>query len=195
MKTQDIIFLNELQEELKTQTNDGNASPVFWVIRQYEDQIPIIQPDTFFITKKEAQQHIYDNQNHYNNTVHTYAMTAWRSRVVERLWDILRTADFNSLKEENNEREESEYFEYTQEEYYALIKAESKKKANYIYWRDVVGHGDETARTGLMTEYNPAELTKSEALEKFLSADEEATPSDFYESVTNYVVLVDSCLI
>ncbi|EAE3443140.1 hypothetical protein E1313_06340 [Listeria monocytogenes] len=100
MKTQDINFLNEVQEELNKQTNDGNASPVFWVIRQYENKIPIIQPDTFFITKKEAQQHIYDNQNHYNNTVHTYAMTAWRSRVVEKLWDILRTADFSMLKEE-----------------------------------------------------------------------------------------------
>ncbi|EAE5729049.1 hypothetical protein E2C14_15145, partial [Listeria monocytogenes] len=39
MKTQDINFLNELQEELKIQPNDGNAAPVFWVIRQYEDQI------------------------------------------------------------------------------------------------------------------------------------------------------------
>ncbi|MBF2642719.1 hypothetical protein IBB69_12985 [Listeria seeligeri] len=99
------------------------------------------------------------------------------------------------LKEGNNEREESKYFEYTQEEYYALIKAESKKKANYIYWRDVVGHGDETARAGLMTEYNPAQLTKQEALEKFLLADEEAKPSELYESVANCVILVDSCLI
>ncbi|MGJ6852995.1 hypothetical protein ACSDOQ_09625 [Listeria monocytogenes] len=169
MKVQEIEFLNELQEELNTQTNDGNASPVFWVIRQYEDQITdsdfgektlyvhvdgdytefktlehlryfldeeldaiehcetlneafdiiladyndsgyfnryeaisvgVIQPDTLFLTKKEAQQHIENNRHHYNSTVHTYAMTAWRSRVVERLWDILRTADFNSLKEE-----------------------------------------------------------------------------------------------
>lgn len=169
LKTQDIEFLNELQEELKTQPNDGNAAPVFWVIRQYEDQITdsdfgektlyahsdgdcsefktledlrlfldeeldsiehyetldeafdiiladyndsgyfyryeaisvgVIQPDTLFITKKEAQQHIGNNRRHYNSTVHTYAMTAWRSRVVERLWDILRTADFSMLKEE-----------------------------------------------------------------------------------------------
>ncbi|HBB5318398.1 TPA: hypothetical protein KBR08_000048 [Listeria monocytogenes] len=169
MKTQDIEFLKELQRELKTQTNDGNAAPVFWVIRQYEDQITdsdfgekiiyfhndgdcsefktledlrlfldeeldsiehcetldeafdiiladyndsgyfyrydaisvgVIQPDTLFITKKEAQQHIENNRRHYNRTVHTYAMTAWRSRVVENLWDILRTADFSMLKEE-----------------------------------------------------------------------------------------------
>ncbi|EAA0045087.1 hypothetical protein ARP93_13300 [Listeria monocytogenes] len=171
MKTQDIEFLNELQEELKTQPNDGNAAPVFWVIRQYEDQITdsdfgekliyfhndgdheefkilkdlrdflysgeeydsiehcetldeafdiiladyndsgyfnryaatkvgVIKSDTLFITKKEAQQHIENNRHHYNSTVHTYAMTAWRSRVVENLWDILRTADFSMLKEE-----------------------------------------------------------------------------------------------
>ncbi|EJB6195996.1 hypothetical protein [Listeria monocytogenes] len=169
MKVQEIEFLNELQEELKTQTNDGNAAPVFWVIRQYEDQVTdsdfgektlyvhvdgdytefktledlrffldeeldaiehcetlgeafdiiladyndygyyrryaatkvgVIKSDTLFITKKEAQQHIENNRHHYNRTVHTYAMTAWRSRVVEKLWDILRTADFNSSKEE-----------------------------------------------------------------------------------------------
>lgn len=29
MKKQEVEFLNKLQEELKTQTNDANASPVF----------------------------------------------------------------------------------------------------------------------------------------------------------------------
>ncbi|EIU6144484.1 hypothetical protein L5S95_002728 [Listeria monocytogenes] len=39
MKKEDIIFLNELQQELNTQSNCGNASPVYWVIRQCEKQI------------------------------------------------------------------------------------------------------------------------------------------------------------
>ncbi|MBC6168135.1 hypothetical protein HCA15_16010, partial [Listeria booriae] len=39
MKQEDITFLNELQRELNTQSNRGNASPVFWVIRQCEKQI------------------------------------------------------------------------------------------------------------------------------------------------------------
>lgn len=34
----DIEFLKELQQELKTQENDGNASPVFWVIGDYKWQ-------------------------------------------------------------------------------------------------------------------------------------------------------------
>ena len=31
----DIQFLKELQQELKTQETDGNASPRFWVIKDY----------------------------------------------------------------------------------------------------------------------------------------------------------------
>lgn len=34
----DIEFLKELQQELKTQNNDDNASPVFWVIGDYKWQ-------------------------------------------------------------------------------------------------------------------------------------------------------------
>ncbi|OEQ79746.1 hypothetical protein AJN32_04755 [Listeria monocytogenes] len=170
MKKEDITFLNELQQELNTQSNCGNASPVFWVIRQYEKQITdsdfgeetlyihsdgdylefekldelleflsegsefdavkdcetlddafdillndfnednyfarysatkaaVVKQDTFFITHKEALEHIKKNRRHYNSTVHTYAMTAWRSPVVEKLWEILREADFNKLLE------------------------------------------------------------------------------------------------
>ncbi|EQC0675844.1 hypothetical protein ACY2DU_000577 [Listeria innocua] len=162
MKKEDITFLNELQQELNTQSNCGNASPVFWVIRQYEKQITdsdfgeetlyihsdgdyfefekldelleflsggsefdevkdcetlddafdilyfrrfsatevaVVKQDTFFITHKEALEHIKKNRRHYNSTVHTYAMTAWRSPVVEKLWEILREADFNKLSE------------------------------------------------------------------------------------------------
>lgn len=169
MKKQEVEFLINLQKELKTQTNDGNASPVFWVIRQKEDHITdydfgektrythndgdctefktlenlryfldeeldsiehcetldeafdiiladfndygyysryetvsiaSIKPDTLFITKKEAQKHLEENRHHYNSTAQTYAMTAWRSPEVETLWKVLRTVDFNSLKEE-----------------------------------------------------------------------------------------------
>lgn len=35
MNKEDLIFLKELQKELVEQPNDGNASPVFWVIADY----------------------------------------------------------------------------------------------------------------------------------------------------------------
>lgn len=57
-----------------------------------------IQPDTFFVTKEEAKRHLKLNHYHYTREAHTYAMTAWRSPVVSRLWKILRTCDFEKLK-------------------------------------------------------------------------------------------------
>lgn len=44
--------------------------------------------NTFFLTKKECAKHIEENLHHYNKP-HTYAMTAWRSPEVKRLWQIL----------------------------------------------------------------------------------------------------------
>ena len=71
-------------------------------IREYITEIPVskvhvIKENTMFLTKKEAQKHIKLNYYHYNSTVHTYAMTAWRSPQVERLIKLLQTADFTSL--------------------------------------------------------------------------------------------------
>lgn len=57
-----------------------------------------IQPDTFFVTKEEAKRHLKLNHYHYTREAHTYAMTAWRSPVVSRLWEVLRTCDFDKLK-------------------------------------------------------------------------------------------------
>lgn len=34
MKKEDIDFLRDLQKELNTQTNDGNADPVYWGVME-----------------------------------------------------------------------------------------------------------------------------------------------------------------
>lgn len=167
----DIQFLKELQEELRTQENDGQAAPRFWTVGDYEwveareenaerysvylpynaesyvlddylgeikkdselseecltelkeigedydetiewiqkyideeaELIPerkvhIIQPNTMFLTKKEAKSHIKSNKHHYTSKAHTYAMTAWRAPKVERLLKILETFDWDSIK-------------------------------------------------------------------------------------------------
>lgn len=58
-----------------------------------------IVPDTLFVTKQEAIKHLKLNSHHYTREAHTYAMTALRSPVVDRLWKLLRTCDFTSLEE------------------------------------------------------------------------------------------------
>ena len=53
--------------------------------------------NTMFLTNRECKEHIKSNSHHYNSTAHSYAMTAWRSPQVERLYKILENTDWNSL--------------------------------------------------------------------------------------------------
>lgn len=96
----------------------------------------------------------------------------------------------------------SKYFEYTREEneYYALIKAESKKQADFIYWRDVVKHEEEFAISGLMTKFITTELTERKVLKLFMSSlqeyeTEEEIKQGFYETANNKILLLDTDLI
>lgn len=56
-----------------------------------------IYPDTMFLTQKEAENHLRANDYHYSKDAHTYAMTAWRSPDVEKLWKILREVDWENV--------------------------------------------------------------------------------------------------
>lgn len=128
LSKEDIEFLQELQLELRTQPNDGNADPVFWAVGEnfreygyataYADGIEEkedCEGDTYkvgfknfhrcregtvFLTKRACKKHIEQNDYHYDNP-HTYALTAWRNPEVEHLLKILKNADWNALKEDN----------------------------------------------------------------------------------------------
>jgi len=63
----------------------------------HEKEESFIVPNTMFLTKEEAKNHIKMNQHHYTSKVHTYAMTAWRAPKVERLLKILETFDWNKF--------------------------------------------------------------------------------------------------
>lgn len=75
---------------------------MYWFKRYvYDDAdlIPVkeehfIRPNTMFLTKQEAKDHIEANYYHYSDRAHTYAMTAWRAPKVERLIEILEKTDF-----------------------------------------------------------------------------------------------------
>ncbi|WP_416144933.1 hypothetical protein [Planococcus koreensis] len=71
---------------------DGYYSETFVKEEEY------IVPNTLFLTKEEAKQHIAWNKHNLSSKAHTYAMTALRAPKVERLLKILNDFDFNLLE-------------------------------------------------------------------------------------------------
>lgn len=64
-------------------------------ICNYRDREEIVK-NTMFFTLRECKEHIERNHYHYNKP-HTYAMTAWRSPQVERLYEILEKTDWDNI--------------------------------------------------------------------------------------------------
>lgn len=58
----------------------------------YKEREEIAQ-NTMFLTLRECKEHIERNHYHYNKP-HFYAMTAWRSPQVSRLYEILENTDW-----------------------------------------------------------------------------------------------------
>lgn len=65
--------------------------------RYYRNVEHIVQ-NTMFITVRECEEHIKRNHYHYSNP-RPFAMTAWRSPQVEKLYKILKTTDWKTFKE------------------------------------------------------------------------------------------------
>jgi hypothetical protein len=65
-------------------------------ICNYRNREEIVQ-DTMFLTLRECKEHIKSNKHHYNKTAHSYAMTAWRSPQVEKLYKILEQTDWDNI--------------------------------------------------------------------------------------------------
>lgn len=56
----------------------------------------VIAEDTMFLTIEECRKHINCNGYHYNEP-HPYAMTAWRSPQVKRLYEILENTNWDEF--------------------------------------------------------------------------------------------------
>lgn len=54
-------------------------------------------PDTMFLTNRSCKEHIKANYYHYSGDAHSYAMTAWRSPEVEKLFKILEEVDWDNV--------------------------------------------------------------------------------------------------
>lgn len=87
---EDIGYLWDYIEE--TLNYEGHFSKVYMKEESY------IVPDTMFITKEDAKKHLESNKHHYSPKAHTYAMTAWRSPSVNRLWKILETFEWDKIE-------------------------------------------------------------------------------------------------
>jgi hypothetical protein len=83
-----IYNLSELKE-----FTDDDASD--YSVCYYRDRAEIAE-DTMFLTLRECKEHIESNSHHYNKP-HSYAMTAWRSPQVQRLYEILEKTDWESV--------------------------------------------------------------------------------------------------
>lgn len=62
----------------------------------YRNNFDSICENTMFLTKSDCKKHIELNHYHYKNP-HTYAMTAWRSPQVEKLYDVIKNTDWEKL--------------------------------------------------------------------------------------------------
>lgn len=63
----------------------------------FMEEQEFIVPDTMFLTKNDAINHLKLNKHHYTAKAHTYAMTAWRSPTVAKLLRVLATFDFGNI--------------------------------------------------------------------------------------------------
>lgn len=88
----EIIDLEDLAKYLNKNLEDG------FYVSYYSLNHSVQQEGTFFLTKRECQEHIKYNRHHYNETVHTYANTIFRSPQVEKLYEILENVDFSTLE-------------------------------------------------------------------------------------------------
>jgi hypothetical protein len=73
---EDFEFLGELQHELNTQTNDGNADPVYWGVMDYSYDLttegngePRITHDDGSYTLEEAVEAVNDNIGEYDEEI------------------------------------------------------------------------------------------------------------------------------
>ena len=69
---------------------------------RYKEEDKIFE-NTMFLTIRECEEHIKLNYYHYPKDAHSYAMTAWRSPQIEKLYKILQEVDWNNVKTQVSE--------------------------------------------------------------------------------------------
>jgi hypothetical protein len=100
------ISLEEAVKDLR-KIRDKDEDEIFELYQDYisecstlnfTERVHKIHPNTMFLTKQEAKDHIKANSYHYSSDAHTYAMTAWRAPKVAKLLEILENFDWDKIK-------------------------------------------------------------------------------------------------
>ena len=92
LSKEDLKFLKSLGHKLLTQSNDGNADPVFWGIRDYKD---VLTPDGHYIIILDDCEVIFDEYKDDINDLKEYLLSNTDTQnedIVEA--DLLDIIDF-----------------------------------------------------------------------------------------------------
>lgn len=65
----------------------------------YTFEHPYIVPDTFFLSEQEAEDYLKRYRYNHSSKAHVYGMTGYRSFDYERLLDIIKTTDWDTLSQ------------------------------------------------------------------------------------------------
>ena len=92
-------YIDNIEELIEALSDCGIIEDDEYMVGNYRNEHHIY-PNTMFLTNRSCKRHIELNHYHYDADVHSYAMTAWRSPEVEKLWDILQKVDWLKMREE-----------------------------------------------------------------------------------------------
>lgn len=77
----------------------NDFKPDIYSVGKYRTRNEIVQ-DTMFITLADCKKHLEENRHHYNETAKPYAMTAFRSPSVYKLYEIIKNTNWEELLNE-----------------------------------------------------------------------------------------------
>lgn len=78
------IFVDQVQEDARL---------------VFSKEESFIVPNTMFLSKQEAKNHLKQNAHHYNEKADTYAMTAWRAPRTKKVFDAIIGIDWEKIIE------------------------------------------------------------------------------------------------
>ena len=84
----------ELREVLEDYTD---KNPYDYTIYDASKEERICRDATGFLTKKSAEEHLQQNAHHYSNEARAYALSAWRNPVYEKLINIIKNTNWETL--------------------------------------------------------------------------------------------------
>lgn len=156
MKKEDKEFLAELQNELKTQTTDGNAQPTFWgVIEEHMQIVPDGYGDTQMIIEDSTRYTIADFievVEDYIDSLDRIVDENEKQKILDKWKDIDRTDAYDIVYFNNDVLGgNAEVFEFTKEDRLSTYTGAFLTKKACQKYIDKYGYNHSKPRTFAMT--------------------------------------------